>query len=333
VYHEGFAEGDDTLLGSRDAALEEEEIVLDDAVMGETTQGGNSLLADVVFGRGVVVLVAEANAVDLLVDLRSVMITILTGASDGEHDLRRMPSTDTGNLSETLVGFPWELLGSPTVGNTLESVTLGDSNDVDVLVLFEDGGDVNGLLEQLVSIGDLVRNGSTVQLDLHEVGLLLAQTSLTDLSVGENADNSTVFADALQFTISRLAIVLGVLLGIASESLLLRSVPVLVEPSFELFTEVGCPDGGESSEATWSLNVSNDTNNENGGCLHDGDGLNDLTFMHFGPWPVKITDNVGHTGLVAHESGQVNWLLGVIPWKGLDLPPVAGSTLPWEETQ
>jgi len=192
-----------------------------------------------------------------------------------------MPGTDTGNLSETLVGFPWELLGSPTVGNTLETVTLGDSNDVDVLILFEDGGDFNGLLKEFVSIGDLVRNGSAVQLDLHQVGLLLAQTSLADLSVGENADDSTVFADALQFTISRLATVLGVLLGIAGESLLLRSVPVLVEPSFELLTEVRSPDGGEGSEATRGLNVSNDANNENGGRFHDGDGLNHLTFVHF----------------------------------------------------
>ena len=192
-----------------------------------------------------------------------------------------MPGTDTGNLSEALVGFPWELLGSPTMGNTLETVTLGDSDDVDVFVLFEDGGDINGFLKEIVSVGDLVRNGSAVQLDLHEVGLLLAQTSLANLSVGENADNSAVFADALQFTVSRLATILSVLLGIAGESLLLRSVPVLVEPSLELFAEVRSPDSGEGSEATRGLNVSDDANNKDGGCLHDGDGLNDLTFMHF----------------------------------------------------
>jgi len=76
VDHKGFAEGDDTLLGSRDGTLEEEEVVLDDTVVGETTHGGNSLLADIVFGGGVIVLGAEANAVDFLVDLRSVVITI-----------------------------------------------------------------------------------------------------------------------------------------------------------------------------------------------------------------------------------------------------------------
>jgi len=205
----------------------------------------------------------------------------LTSAGDGEHDLRWMPGTDTGHLSETLVGFSWELLGSPTVGDTLETVTLGDSNNIDVLVLFEDGGDLNGLLKEAVSVGDLVGNGSAIQLDLHEVSLLLAQTSLADLSVGQNADNSTIFADALQFTLGRLAAVLSVLLGVAGEGLLLRSVPVFVESSLELFAKVGSPDGGEGSEATRSLDVSNDADNEDGGCLHNGDGLNDLTFMHF----------------------------------------------------
>jgi hypothetical protein len=67
-----------------------------------------------------------------------------------------MPCTDTSDLSETLVGFPWKLLGSPTVGNTLKTVTLGNSDNIDVFVLLEDGGDIDGLLEQTVSIADLV---------------------------------------------------------------------------------------------------------------------------------------------------------------------------------
>jgi len=76
VDHEGFAEGNDTLLGSRDRTLEEEEVVLNDTVVGETTQGSDRLLANVVLSRGIVVRAAEANTVDLLVDLRSVVVTI-----------------------------------------------------------------------------------------------------------------------------------------------------------------------------------------------------------------------------------------------------------------
>ena len=263
--------------------------------------------------------------------------------------------------------LPRQLLGSPTVGDTLETVTLGDSNNIDVLVLFEDSGDVNSLLEETMSEVDLVGNGSTVQLDLHEVSFLLAQAGLADLSVGKNADNSAVFADALKFTISRLATILSVLLGVAGEGLLLRSVPVLVEPSPEFFGEVGSPDGGEGAEAARSFNISNGANNDDWGRLHNGDGLNNLTFVHFcresatvsikefpsltGPWPLEVTNNVGHTSLVAHEGGQVHFLFGVILKigisdisnprykldtnlrEGLDLSPMAGSTLPWKETQ
>lgn len=74
--HEGFAEGDDTLLGSRDATLEEEEVVLYDTVMGETTQWGDGLLRNVMLGGGVVVVFTKANTIDLLVDLRSMVVTI-----------------------------------------------------------------------------------------------------------------------------------------------------------------------------------------------------------------------------------------------------------------
>lgn len=179
------------------------------------------------------------------------------------------------------MGFSWKLLGSPAVGNALKTVTFGDSNNVDVLVLFKDGRDIDGFLEFGLSEGDLVSDGSTVDLNLHEVSLLLAQTGLADLSVGKNADDSTVFTDALKLTISRLAAVLGVLLCVAGESLFLRSVPVPVEPSLELLAKVGSPDSGESPEATRSLNVSNDTDNNDGGCLDNCDCFNNLAFVHF----------------------------------------------------
>jgi len=179
------------------------------------------------------------------------------------------------------VGFPGKLLGSPAMSNALETVTLCNSNNVDVLVLFKDSGDFNRLLEETMSEVDLVGDGSAVQLDLHEVSLLLVQASLADLSVGKNADNSAVFADALKLTSSRLALILSVLLGITGEGLLFRSIPVLVEPSPEFFGEVRSPDSGESAEAARSLNISNNPNDNDGGCLHNADGLNNLTFVHF----------------------------------------------------
>ena len=75
--HQGFTKGDDTFLGSRNTTLEEEEVVSYDTVVGETTHGSNSLLRDIVLGGGVVILFTEANAIDLLVDLSSVVVTVL----------------------------------------------------------------------------------------------------------------------------------------------------------------------------------------------------------------------------------------------------------------
>ena len=89
--------------------------------MGETTHGVDRLVSQIIIGSSVVlhklaVLHVESitDVVDLLVDFGTVMVTLLTGTSDGELDSARMPSTDTGDLAETLVSLPGQLLGMPT---------------------------------------------------------------------------------------------------------------------------------------------------------------------------------------------------------------------------
>ena len=124
----------------------------------------------------------------------------MTSTGDGEHDLGRMPCTNTGDFAETLVSFPGELLGTPSVSDTLEAVTLGDCNDIDTLVLLEDGGDINRLFKKTMRKFDLVSDGTTVDLDLHKMCLLLTETGLADLGVCENTDDGAVFADTLEFT-------------------------------------------------------------------------------------------------------------------------------------
>jgi len=88
VLEEGLPEGNDTLLGSgagtlritikrvskanrtreRETHLDENEVVLDDTVTNETTDGGDSLLGNVELGGSRSLIVSLSNSVDLLVD-------------------------------------------------------------------------------------------------------------------------------------------------------------------------------------------------------------------------------------------------------------------------
>lgn len=197
-----------------------------------------------------------------MVDRCTVVVTHLTSTGNSPLDVGRVPGTDTSNLTETLVCLPRQLLGTPTGGDTVEAVTLGDSNDINHLILLEDGVDADGLLEETVAERNLVGNGATVDLDLHKVGLLLLQGSLADLGVGKHTDDSAVLLDALELTGDGDATVFGVFLGVLGEGLLLALVPVLVEATLNLVTQVLGPDGGEGSQTPGSLDVAHKTNND-----------------------------------------------------------------------
>ena len=143
-----------------------------------------------------------SNAVDLLVDLSAVMVSLLTGTGHSEGHAARMPRSDTGDLAQTLVRLAGQLLGVPTAGHTLESLTLGHANAVDHLVLGKDLAHGNGLLQVLAHPLDLIIDGATVQLDLHDVGLLLALLDQADLKWEEgNGMVSSLFKVGLAISL------------------------------------------------------------------------------------------------------------------------------------
>ncbi len=80
--------------------------------------------------------------------------------------------------------------------------------------------------------------------------------------MSKDTDDSAVFLDALEFASNRSTLVVGVLLGVLGESLLLRSVPVLVESSSQLVAKMFCPDRREGSEAARSFDVTDKTDND-----------------------------------------------------------------------
>jgi hypothetical protein len=222
----------------------------------------DGLLGDIEVGRCVTLVVTLTDTVDLVVDRGTVVVTHLTSTGNSPLDVGRMPGSDTGDLAETLVSLTRELLGAPSGGDTVVSVTLGDGNDVDHLVVLEDGADVNWLLEEAVGVRDLVGDASTVDLDLHKVGLLLLERGLVDLGVGEDADDGAVLLHALKLAGDGRAAALGVLLGVLGESLLLALVPVAVEAALDLVAQVLGPDGGERAETTGGLNVADKTDSD-----------------------------------------------------------------------
>lgn len=123
-------------------------------------------------------------------------------------------------------------------------MTLGNRNNIDHLILLEDIADLNWFFKQATREINFLVDGATVDLDLHEMRFLLFKRSLTNLRMGEDADDSAVLLDTLKLKGDSLALA-SVLLGILGECLLLGLVPILVEAALDLVTKMLSPDSGE----------------------------------------------------------------------------------------
>jgi len=223
---ERASQRDGALTSASHAALDHDKVLLHDTILWEATHWRNGLLNWIKLGLGIALVRAQADAIDLLVDLGTMEVALLTGASHGKADSRRMPRTNTGDLAETLVCFARQLASVPTGCDTLEASALGDSNRVQHFVLSEHLAHVDVLLKMVARKLDLVGNGATIELDLHDVGLLLSLLEQLHLSVSNDTDDLAVLDHLGKVLLNLLlaAIVLP-LLGVLGESLLLRLVP------------------------------------------------------------------------------------------------------------
>ena len=333
VLHHRLTKDQRSLLDTNDGTLEHEPVLVDFSVVDESSHRGDTLLGKIGFGLATGLVVLLSDAVDLLVEFGTVEVSVLTGTCDSGRHTGRVPRSNTGDLSETSVGLSGKTGDSPTGGNTFVTATLGDSDNINVLVLVEDGIDGDFLLEQSLGEVDLSGGISSVDLDLHDVGLLQSKVELLDLGVGDDTNNRAELLDALELGLDILTSVLGVLLGVLGEGLLLGTVPVLVHASLEFFVQVLGKDGGQGSESLRGFDVSDDTNNNHGRGFDDGNGVNNLALVHKGTGTVDSTDNVGHTGLVSAEGGEVGSISGVVLGEGSDLTRVLLGTLLGQESQ
>ena len=314
-----LSEGDGSLSSADDTTLDENVVLVDLTVMGEATEGRDVLGHGVCLGRGVVFNTSHGTStdtVDLFVDLRSGVVAHLTAAGNRPLDGRGMPGADTSDLAATSVRLALQSLDIEALHHTLSALTLGDTNDIDALALLEDAADADLLLELAVGPLDLVRDGATVNLDLHDVSLVLTEGKLADLSCANDADNSGVLGDTVDIA---LHVLLGALVrlvlavDVLGVSLLLGAHPVLVEAALHVVVHVLGPDGGEGAHATGGLDVADEANDLKRRALDDCgrvddillDGLLTLTTL-------LILDDVGHASLVADEGGKVDGLGGVI---------------------
>lgn len=116
-------------------------------------------------------------------------------------------------------------------------------------------------------------------------------------------------------------------------SLLLASVPVLVESSLALITDMLGEDGLEGSESTGGLDISNNSDSDHWGSLNDGDGFNNFLLVRPGSDPVYFTEDVRHASFVSHEGGKMTRLGLVVLGEGLHFTPVTGASLTREESK
>ena len=216
-----LSEGDDSLLGSHNTTLEHDEVLVDLTIVWETTHRSDGLLGQIVLGHSVVGILADGltDSVDLLVDLSSVVETILTSSSNGEADSGWMPRTNTSDLSLASVGLSSKDSNTPSLNDTSVTVSLGDTNNIDHLVGGENGRNRDLLFKELGTEINLVGDRTTVDLNFNNVGLLLTNLALRNLSVHDSSDNLAVLLSS--GNLSSHLVIIGVSLSILSEGLLL----------------------------------------------------------------------------------------------------------------
>jgi len=136
------------------------------------------------------------------------------------------------------------------------------------------------LLEVVARKLELIGDATAVQLDLHDVRLLLALLQQLHLGVSDDANHLAVTLHLLEVLLDVfLAHVILPLLGVFREGLLLRLVPVLVESATTVLAQMLGEHGLEGAETLGGLDVANHADNDHRGGLDESHSLHGLLLV------------------------------------------------------
>lgn len=197
------------------------------------------------------------------------METQLTYSSYSVSNIGWMPSSNTSHSSPTSMCLLLQMFNTISLDHTSNSLTLGHTNHIDVLILLEHLINSNFLLQQSFGIIYLLFNCSTIDLDFENVILLLSEVQFVHLGVGNHSHDLAIFDDSLKLNFDVLAIL--VLFGMFCEGLLLRVHPILIESSQSVFSQLAGPHCGQSSQTSGGLDVTHNSHYSNWRSLNNGD--------------------------------------------------------------
>ena len=105
---EGNTTGERPLESTGNTSLDHDKVLVDETVMRPSSERVDGLVGHVVLGGTRLGIGTVTDSVNLLVLFGTVVVTVLTGTRDRVHDVGRVPSSDTSDLSETSVGLSIE---------------------------------------------------------------------------------------------------------------------------------------------------------------------------------------------------------------------------------
>uniref|UniRef100_A0A4W4EA20 Uncharacterized protein n=1 Tax=Electrophorus electricus TaxID=8005 RepID=A0A4W4EA20_ELEEL len=262
------------------------------------------------------------------------MVALLPSTGDGVAHAGWVPGSNTGHLPQALVSFPGKLLGVPTsliICLTLHTVALSHPDHVNHLILAEDGGHRHRLLQTLSRPVNLLSHSATIQLHLHDMGLLLPQRQQVHL----HGETESLFLHHCKVLLQLLfACFILPFLAVFGEGLLLAFMPkiIFVESALALITNVLSKDGLERAQTLHGVDVSYHSDHDHRRSLNNSNSLHLLSFGYLCEREKRkgsccndyLTLNLTHTyssiGLVTQECCEVDRQFGIIPGPAAHLP-------------